>query len=358
MSELCRCSDAAIALAGRDSAKAQAFAKQFGGRVSAAAVDVSDDRALDGFCQRCSVIINCAGPGMLLQDRVAQAAFRNRCHYVDAAGLSLVKEHLSSHSKEIADLGLSFIISAGWMPGLSELVPAYAVAQARAKMDSVDSVTVCFGDSGEWSENALRNAAWFVHKAGFRTPCYFHRGKSTRGKMSVAFRKIDLSDSIGRGRFSLYSTPELDELGRSLQDCDFFSYSYVSGLRSAIEVSLMTLLPLPKRTGVRILRNAFRRNNRLPVDGFAWAQVVGKSGEDKITLTVQVVYRQRRDYWIHGVMLATVARMISEGKSLKTGVHFLADAVDPVLLMTELRKAGIDQTENWSGSGEALSGVN
>ncbi len=358
MSELCKSSTGEIAVAGRDSGKAQTLARQFGDKVSVATVDVFDGRTLNAFCQRCSVIINCAGPMTLLQDRVAQAAFRNHCHYVDAAGLSLVKERLSSHAKEIADLGLSFIISAGWMPGLSELVPAYAVARARAKMNSIESVTACFGDSGEWSENALHDAALFVHRSGLRSPGYFHHGEWTRAKMSVAFRKIDLGNPIGSRRFALVSMPELNEIGRHLRECDFFPYAYLSGLRTAIGTTAIAAVPLPEAVAVRLMRAAFRRNDCLPVDGFAWAQVIGKSGEDKLTLTVQVVYRQRRDYWIHGVTLATVARMMSEAKGVKAGVYFLADAVDPVLLMTELRKAGIDQTESWSGSREVLSGVN
>jgi saccharopine dehydrogenase (NAD+, L-lysine forming) len=357
VSELCRCSGAGIVVAGRDSAKAQTLAKQFGDKVSAATVDVFDDSVLDAFCQRCSVIINCAGPVMLLQDRVAQAAFRNRCHYVDAAGLSFVKERLSSHAKEIEDFGLSFVISAGWMPGLSELVPAYAVAQARAKMDTIESVTLCFGDSGEWSENALHDAALFVRRSGLRSPGYFHKGEWTRAKMSVAFRKIDLGNPIGSRRFALVSMPELNEIGRHLRECDFFPYAYLSGLRTAIGTTAIAIVPLPEAVAVRLMRNAFRRNH-LPVDGFAWAQVIGKSGEDKLTLTVQIVYRDRRDYWIHGVTLATVGRMISEGKGIKVGVHFLADAADPVSLMRELRKAGIDEVESWSGKAEVLSGVN
>ena len=61
--------------------------------------------------------------------------------------------------------------------------------------------------------------------------------------------------------------------------------------------------------------------------------------------TVQVVYNERRDYWIHGVVLATAARMVSERKAVKAGVRFLADAVDPIAFMAELRKAGVEQTE-------------
>lgn len=294
---------------------------------------------------------------MLLQDPIAQAAFRNGCHYVDAAGLAVVKEGLASQSKTIADLQLSFVISAGWMPGLSELVPAYAVAKARAKMDSINSATACFADSGEWSGNALRDALWFVRRSGLRAPNYFCKGQAIRAKLPVVFRKMDLGAPIGLRRFGLYSSPEMEDLGRNLRGCDVLPYSYLSGLRTAMASTAIAAFPLPEALTVRMMHNVFRRN-RLPVDGFAWAQVVGKSGEDKITLTVQIIYRGRRDYWIRGLTLATVARMIWAGKGIKAGVHFLADAAEPLGLMTELRTAGIDQTENWSEEEKVLSGVN
>jgi hypothetical protein len=39
--------------------------------------------------------------------------------------------------------------------------------------------------------------------------------------------------------------------------------------------------------------------------------------------------------------------MISEGKAVKRGVIFLASAVDPSEFMTELKKAGLIQTERF-----------
>jgi len=108
----------------------------------------------------------------------------------------------------------------------------------------------------------------------------------------------------------------------------------------------MALVPLPEALGVRLVRNVFRRNC-LPVDGFVAAQILGRSQGRRLALTVQIVYRERRDYWIHGLALATVARTVSESKGVQTGVHFLADAVDPIAFMAELRKAGVEQTENF-----------
>jgi Saccharopine dehydrogenase NADP binding domain len=346
VSELLKSGDGEILIGGHDLSKGAALAAKLGSRVSATQLDVLDPRSLDDFCSRCSIIINCAGPVMLLQDRVAQAAFRSRSHYVDVAGVTFVKERMLPHYKEIANQGLSFVVSAGWMPGISEFVPAYAHAVARSKMDTIESLTVYFTDSGEWSVNALRDAAWYIHHAGLPKPGYFHRGVRTRVEMSAAARIVDLGHPIGRGRFSLVSVPELDELGRHLADCDVFIYSYLSGVRTAAAAMLIALVPLPERLGVQLVRNIFRRN-RLPVDGFVLAQVLGLSQRRKFALTARIVYRDRRDYWMNGLVPALVARMIARGKSVCHGVHYLFEAVDPITFMAELKTSGVDQTEDF-----------
>lgn len=301
---------------------------------------------LDDFCSRCSLIVNCAGPVMQLQDRVAQAAFRQRCHYIDAAGLGLVKEPMLPHHQEITESGLSFVVSAGWLPGLTEIVPVYALAQARAKMDELESLAVYYGDSGDWSTNALRDAVWYIHNLGINKPFYFHRGERVSVKMSAASHNKDLGGRIGEVLLSMYPLPEQIEIGQRLQDCDFFAYSYLAGRQLVLAGALIALLPLPEKLGVRLLRNAFRKN-RLPVGGFVVAQVRGRTQGRCMVSTTQVIYDKHKDYWMNGLVLATVARMISEGGGIQTGVHFLADAVDASALVAELRKAGVELTETF-----------
>jgi hypothetical protein len=132
-----------------------------------------------------------------------------------------------------------------------------------------------------------------------------------------------------------------------LVDCDVFVYSYLSGFRTAAAGTLIALLPFPEGLAVRLLRGIFRRN-RLPVDGFAMARVLGRSQGRRFALTAQIVYRERRDYDINGLVPAIVARMISEGKSVRPGVHFLVDAVDPNTFMADLKNDGVEQTENFT----------
>jgi hypothetical protein len=345
VSELLKSCEGEIVVGGRDPAKLKTLAAEFGSRVSTAHLDVLDARSLDEFCRRCSIIVNCGGPVMRLQDRVAQAAFRGHCHYVDPAGMTFVVERMRHKSQEIADLGFCFVVSAGWMPGISEVVALYAHAQALRQMDAVDSLAVYYGDAGEWSVNALRDAVWYIRKLGIHSPGYFHKGRWALLSRSAALSTANLGNPIGTGRFGIFFTPELNEVGGQLHDCNVRAYSYVSGSRAILASILIALLPLPEGLGVRLLRNVFRRNRRLPVGGFVVAQAIGHSQARRRAVTVQTIFEAGRDYWIHGVAMATAARMVAEGKGVQRGVHFLADAVDPEAFLTRLRAAGVEQTE-------------
>jgi saccharopine dehydrogenase-like NADP-dependent oxidoreductase len=336
VSELRKAGAGEILVGGRDATKA-------------VSVDVLDARSPDDFCQRCSIVLNCAGPVMTLRDRVAQAALRNRCHYVDVAGLGLVKEAMLPHSREMADLGLSFVVSAGWMPGLTELLPVYAHTRARAQMDVVDSLHAFFSDSGDWSDSAMRDGVWHLRKTGMPKPGHFRKGEWIPAKMSEASRVVDLGEPIGKRRFSLYSFPESEEVGRGLKDCEFFNYTYLAGARNAMAAMAIALLPLPEKTGVGMLRGVFRRN-RLPVRGFVLAQVRGRSQGHGVMFTSRMVFREGHDYWMNGVVPALVARMIAQDGCVKAGVHYLADAVDPVMFMEELREEGVEQSEECHAS--------
>jgi saccharopine dehydrogenase (NAD+, L-lysine forming) len=346
VAELLKSGDGELLIGGRDPAKLKSVTAELRNGVSAARVDVLDTASLDEFCSRCSVIVNCAGPVMSLQDRVAQAAFRQHCHYVDAAGMGVVRERMLPHNREIVALGLSYVISAGWAPGLTEFLPVSNYARAKSTMDSIESVSAYSSDSGEWSPNALRDGVAFIRRTGLAKPGYFHKGEWARARTSEASRKVDLGDPIGLRRFSLFSMPELNDVGHRLTDCDFFPYAYLADFRNAVGFLMIAFLPLSEDSSVRLLRNMFRRNH-LAVAGFVVARVVGRSEGRAATLTTRVTFLAGQDYWMSAVALATVARMVSARQGVQSGVHYLSATMDPIAFMAELRKAGVQQTERF-----------
>ena len=76
-------------------------------------------------------------------------------------------------------------------------------------------------------------------------------------------------------------------------------------------------------------------------------RATGRSQGRRLALTVQSFYGEYRQYWANGLAPAILARMVMESKGVNAGVHFLAEAVDPIAFMTELRKSGLEQTENF-----------
>jgi hypothetical protein len=264
--------------------------------------------------------------------------------------MTFVKERLTPHASEIADRGLSFVVSAGWMPGLTELIPVYAHEQARSQMDSIESLTVFFSDSGEWSGSALRDGVWYLRKTGLPKPGYSRKGEWVRTGLMGSSLKMHFGATKQARRFSLFALPETVELGRQLRDSDVFVYTYVPGFRNVITTARIAFLPVKEEAGIRLLGEVFRRN-RLPVRGFVVAVAVGRSGGQQRTFRSQIIFQDSQDYWINGIVPATVARMIAEGRIVRPGLNYLSAAVDPLAFMAELRKAGVQQIEDWNLAG-------
>jgi hypothetical protein len=112
-----------------------------------------------------------------------------------------------------------------------------------------------------------------------------------------------------------------------------------------MDATLIALVPLPQRLSIRLPRNVFRRS-QLSLGGFVVAQVLGQSQGRRLRLTIQTTFDKHKDYWMNSLAMATVARMLSEGRGIKPGVHFVAEAADPNVLMAELRRGGLEHTES------------
>ena len=348
--ELRRSTESAILIGGRILANLEAVAADLGVAVSAVRVDVRDPRSLEEFCGRCSIVVNCGGPVCELQDAVAQAALRTRSHYVDVAGLTLVRDSMRPHDQELSHLGLACVVSAGWLPGMTELLPAYSLAVSKTRMEVIHSVTIYSGDSGGWSNSAMRDIVWYLRKFGRQRPRYIHKGEWVRAKLSEVLIERDIGSPIGRCLFAMSCRSEEAELIGQLKGCDGRAYTYLPSRRTAVVGSLIALLPLPRDFAIRRIRAALLAES-LPVGGFSVVEIQGCSEGREVSHRYQVAFERGREYWMNAVVVATVARLISEGGGVSAGVHYLMDAVDPIKFMEELRRAGVSQMESFTAAG-------
>ena len=96
-------------------------------------------------------------------------------------------------------------------------------------MDTIESLTFYFGDSGEWSTAAFQDMAWFLRRMGPRRPGYFRKGEPVPVILHLASPWVDLGGRVGLLRFTLHSLPEQDEIGRRLNESEVLIYSYLPG---------------------------------------------------------------------------------------------------------------------------------
>jgi hypothetical protein len=226
-------------------------------------------------------------------------------------------------------------------------------------MDAIESVSVYYGDTGEWSANDFQEIAWFLrHKRSrgsrFMGSGYFDKGEWVNVNMLKASHKADLGGILGPRRFYMGFVPELTEMASGFADCALFEYGCLPGFRTTTVATIVSGIPLPRSFSARLLRNAFQKD-RLPVAGFVVVKVVGSRGGRSATFTAQVVYKEEQAYWLNGLVPATVARAISERKGVETGVHFLADAVDAMAFMAELQRSRFEHTDHFEDSARSSS---
>ncbi|MFI7707999.1 saccharopine dehydrogenase NADP-binding domain-containing protein [Nonomuraea sp. NPDC049480] len=121
-----------VRVGGRDGAAARRFVRDaLRGQGEAWQVDADDPASLARFCRGCRVVVNCAGPSYLLQDRVARAARAAGADYVDAAGNPAAFPELApgGTGNGAAD-GWVAVVEAGMLPGLTGVLPRHLAALA------------------------------------------------------------------------------------------------------------------------------------------------------------------------------------------------------------------------------------
>ena len=95
-------------------------------------LDIDNEEALKAFCRSCSTILNCAGPSYIIGNKVAYAALKAGCNYIDAFGVVIFDdEKIMELSKE-----RPCVLGAGTVPGLS----GTAAFKLSCEFDQCDAI--------------------------------------------------------------------------------------------------------------------------------------------------------------------------------------------------------------------------
>lgn len=101
-------------------------------------IDFNNEKSVDQFCRKCDIVVNCAGPTYIIQDKIAKFAHKNKAIYIDAFGGNVLEDKL----KRLNEEGV-YIISAGCLPGLSGVL-----VKELSKEDADNDTTISIYTGG------------------------------------------------------------------------------------------------------------------------------------------------------------------------------------------------------------------
>lgn len=216
--ELARDPGMQLVLAGRDEAKAQAFAASLDGDAEAAALDVetSDlERAIAAL--RPGLVVHTAGPFQRRDYRVAGAALACGAHYIDLADARAFVQHITALDARARDAGRWVVSGASSVPGLSGAVVA-ALRPRFARLDRIESAI----SPGNRTERGLATTRAILGYVGRRYPALIEgREQDVHGWQSLRRLRDHATGTRWLARCDVPDLALLPLRYPELRHCDF-----------------------------------------------------------------------------------------------------------------------------------------
>jgi hypothetical protein len=333
-----------LRIGGRDLAAAARLAECLSG-AEAAQVDAGDEAELDRFAANCRIVLNCAGPGRMIGDRVARAARRAGADYVDVGGDEALAARLDPTA--LRREGRVAVLSAGVQPGLTGLLPRWA---ARRGWSRIDGLTSYFGLRDVFTTVAALDYLQAATEGAGRSGLVWRNGRHPAATVWQRDAGVPLFPTPSTSL--AYLTPEAERLARWLRLERGTWYSVLCGPR--ITGALAQAPGLAPEAGARLLREA----SQLDLSGqprfvLHLLQLDGLYQGRQTTRTT--VLRGNGNAALTGVMAALTVATVARD-AVPPGSHFAAEILDPDATIDRLVLSGaVDVLTETDGPISALA---
>jgi saccharopine dehydrogenase-like NADP-dependent oxidoreductase len=336
--ELLKNSTCLLRIGGRNQARIDEQVMKLGERASGKSVDVYNKKEIELFCKDCSIIINCTGPSSHVRDRVIKYALKAGCDYVDPG---IWHDSNNRYKQSFKERGLSGLLFAGWVPGITGLLPRHLYTQAKKSLDSIDSLNVYCGDRSSWSSNASHDILY--HFIRGVQPGIFANGQWS-GKSALyplwGSRYFKHPGNIGTLLVNPGYTIELEDLAQEARLPRMGSYIGCAGILGNLKLFIIRHAKISEEKAVAVLMGIIKsQTNRHGPGGAISSVLTGKKNGKKVKLSASLF--DSDTIRLTGICTTMATRMIIEKKIKRKGLIFLCDAIEPSAYFKGLEEYGI-----------------
>jgi saccharopine dehydrogenase (NAD+, L-lysine-forming) len=316
--------------------KAENLASQLRRGIKPIQLDVFNAEQLKNLCQVSNIIVNCAGPTVKIRDTVGKIAIQEECDYIEIGGYDYSDDKLRNEMN--LHPSLSYIISAGWGPGISDYLAYYADFRANQIFDNKEEMVFLFGDRGWWSYNGLLDTIRDIKKKAARSMSVAKAGKINK---SISFTKsFDLPFGLNKQRGFLTMSPDLAAF--ALQNMHYKSikgYLILFGWKSYFTFMKIALLWRSDEKCIRALGGAYQREVEQK-GKFGAVQVAISGWKDGKKLKLWTGIESTEGYFMTGAGCAATVLLLLKQK-VRKGFGYMSESVDALEYANTLHKLGI-----------------
>lgn len=306
---------------------------RFGSNFEWRRVDILNEASLDAFCDGCSIILNCAGPSYVVAPRIAAAAAKAHCGYVDIFG----DEASAKPSAGATDMG-SAVIGAGVWPGLSGALPLWLASE---EFEVVHSVSGYAGGLEHCSFGAAADLLLSsVH--GFGVPDAYWRGGRILPCLSDGPEDMSVPGFSGTVYVKPFVSRETTRLAHKM-GLEEARWHNVTTRREVARALLESSSQLAMGATGSALEGAAGRLVACVESAVAgqtpwYTMTVDARGvADGIEILKRVVIKSNSSYAISATVGAlAVESMLRDG--IRPGVHWAFEILDPQIVIQALRR--------------------
>ena len=327
-----------VLIGGRSQEKTTELVNRLGSRASGKTVDLFDENSLDQFCGECFLIINCSAPSWEIKDIVLKSSLKSGSSFVDPG---IYYDKTGNYDEAFRQKGLSAVLYAGWVPGVTGILPRYLYGLYEKKIKKINSLHTFCGDRSGWSPNASVDIMHHFIKgvdSGFFENGKWNSRSFIHDLLDAKFYKYP--DPLGRYVVSPVFSIEHQKLAEEIKAQKLGFFAGIFGFRTLLKLLLIRYIDMEDEKAVEILRGALKAEADKKGEGGA---IVAEMSCESTTGNIKVkasIY-EKNSVWLTGICTSIAARFLISGDINKSGVHFLCDCVEPELFFEQLKLYGV-----------------
>lgn len=287
-------------------------------------VDISDFQQVKMFCQKCDVVINCAGASYLNGESVARIAADLHVPYIDPSGEAFLEEKLD----DIKDKNI-FVLSSGYFPGMSGLLMRH-ICESFDTPETINGLSV----SDEVPSQSAIEDFILTNLSGFGVALSYYNNGIIERDENERLEKIRGKEY----RFQNYLTVETERVAKkySLQKANWYNSSFGDEIIQKLQTAIVQYKS-GKDTYKNILQDVIGifRHNTKDREQFSYTKIEGQGvvGNNRVMMTSEISSNCSSEI---SAIIAAYAAKAALSSHLKNDIYYAMDIIKMDELMADM----------------------